>query len=224
MLSTAASTEKLLKRYEVDLVIVMVGFMDVMATPGDAVFSPAALDRLRKLEPAGGKYQLAKLSHLARIWRNGKTARIQRAKQKDLAQLNYYRDFLRARGQFLASRPALDGFTRTGDDPLKNYLLGLDALAAAAKQNGAKLLLVGEPTLYKSSLGPTEANRLVHFADRAAEVEAHAAGVRPILHAATASLIARRMPLAGPCAAVNARVMRAVTGTECTAMAVNASP
>lgn len=159
-LPSVAAAEEVLQRQKVDLVIGMFGFMDAMATPGDAKFSPAALDRLRKLEPVGIKYQIAKLSHLARMVRNSRTAKSQRARQSQLARPNYYRDFLLARGQYVASRPLLERFDRSGDDPLKNYLLGIEALAQAAEENGAKLLMVGEPTIYKSTFTPAEAIRL----------------------------------------------------------------
>lgn len=160
ILSGLVSTERILEKYDIDLIIASFGFGDAIVHSGDYRFDAGKLQRMRETKPRGFKYSLAKASHLLRIVRNGRRARSQRERQVSVFKPNYYRDYLIAANHHYRSRPPVEEIVRSGDDPLQEYLLGIDGLIALAEKSGTKLLLVGEPTLYKSSLGFAEMNRL----------------------------------------------------------------
>ena len=160
ILPALVMSEKLLERYDVDLIICSLGFGDALGFPGDYKYDPGKLEKIRGQEPSGFKYQLAKASHLLRIVRNKRRARSQEQRAKAISQPNFYRDYLVAMNQLVSQRPVADRLIRTGDDPLKEYLEGIDGFVALAKKKGAALLVVGEPTIYKSTLGAKEAARV----------------------------------------------------------------
>jgi hypothetical protein len=152
--------EQILEKYDVDLIVASFGFGDAIGQPGDYRFDAGKLQRMRESTPKGLKYAVAKASHLVRIVRNKRRARSQKQRQSALAKPNFYRDYLIAANQYFGSRPAAERIVRSGDDPLKEYLQGVEGLVTLSKKKGCKLLLVGEPTIYKSSLGAAEQRRL----------------------------------------------------------------
>ncbi len=178
ILSGLVRAEKVTDKYDVDLIIASFGFGDAIGKYGDYRFDPGALQRMREAEPPGWKYQLAKASHLLRIVRNWRRARSQRSLQARLAEPNFYRNYLATMNYNYSQRPMAQRIVRTGDDPLEEYLLGLDGLVELAGKRGAKLLVVGEPTIYKSTLGPAEAKRLTEPWYPTAPVQGKRSGVR----------------------------------------------
>ena len=160
ILPALARSEKLLERYDVDLVVVALGFGDTMGFPGDYKYDPKKLDTLRAQEPKGFKYKLAKASHLLRIIRNSRRSKSLQQRQQEIAKPNFYRDYLAELNRFAGSRPVASKFERTGDDPLREYVDGVAGFIDLAKREGSGLLFVGEPTIYKSSIGQREASRI----------------------------------------------------------------
>ncbi len=155
----AVAAAKVLDTYEVDLIIACFGYSDALLTPGDYRYEPGKIGRLKAAKPTGFGYTLAKVSHLLRMVRNSRTAATQSKHMQALAATNYYKNWLEKRTQLYAQCPPLSDLAavRSGDDPLREYLEGIDELAALAKRHGARLLVVGEPTLYKSILTQSEA-------------------------------------------------------------------
>ena len=121
ILPGVAVAERALLHYEVDLIVVMFGFNDAIATPGDFKLDPERLARLRAQEPVGKRYQLAKASHILRIVRNARTTKAQRRHQDRIARPNYKRDWLAARAQHIPSPPMADTIDPTGDDPQDEF-------------------------------------------------------------------------------------------------------
>lgn len=176
-----AEAHRLLGRYKVDLVICSFGFADAFGQPGNYQRDP---DRLQKLlaRPERGdlKYRLAKASHLVRIVRNSRTSKGHRQRQGQIGQVNYYKELLSTANRFYMSCPGVTTLTRTGDDPLDEFVAGVNGFISLAKAQGAKLLIVGEPTIYKSELTAAEIAALTVPYRTSTEVENGAVRVMPV--------------------------------------------
>lgn len=151
ILSALIKAERVLEKYDVDLIICCFGFGDAMGFYGDYSYDPGKLERMRESKPSGFKYSLAKASHVLRMIRNGRAKKFLRRTQKRFAEHNFLKKQLMMRKNYFSNLPLREGIIRTmrkGDDPLREYIDGLQGFISLAAENGAQLIVMEEPTIY----------------------------------------------------------------------------
>ncbi len=159
----AAAARKICKEITPDLILIQYGFGDVIGHPLDYKFDPNKLDRLSAEVNRNLKYKLAEVSQIARRIRRKRVARARRAGQARFEQPDVYLQMLNNAMATYRQAPFLTKLART-DDPMQEYLQGVGAFIALAKEKGAKLVVIGEPTLHHEFLGFPEDRRLHHLA------------------------------------------------------------
>lgn len=155
ILPSFVNAEKIIERYEPDLIICCYGFGDTLRYR-DYVYNPDRINVLRKGVPRGLKYSIAKASHLMRLLRNKKTTLHLKEVWKPLNVPNYHRDLLFRDRLYYKSCPELDYIKREDHDPLNEFVDGIKAFSESATKNGCKLLVVGEPSIHSPNLGKDE--------------------------------------------------------------------
>ncbi|MED5585611.1 MAG: hypothetical protein VYB61_04590 [Verrucomicrobiota bacterium] len=151
IISALSKAELILDKYEVDLIICSFGFGDAMGFYGDYAYDPGKLSKMRDSRPKGFKYSLAKASHVLRMVRNGRTKKFLRSTHERFNEHNYLQDQLEMRRQYASSLPIREGIIRTmrqGDDPLREYIDGINGFISLAAKHKAKLIVLEEPTVY----------------------------------------------------------------------------
>ena len=151
IISALSKAELILDKYEVDLIICCFGFGDAMGFYGDYKYSPDKLARLRESRPKGFKYGLAKASHVLRIVRNQRTKKYLQGTHQRFNEHNYLLKQLEMFRQYASSLPLREGVIRKmrkGDDPLREYIDGINGFISLAAKHNAKILVMEEPTIY----------------------------------------------------------------------------
>ncbi len=151
IISALSKAELILDKYEVDLIICCFGFGDAMGFYGDYKYSPDKLERLRESRPKGFKYGLAKASHVLRIVRNQRTKKYLQGTHQRFNEHNYLLKQLEMFRQYASSLPLREGVIRKmrkGDDPLREYIDGINGFISLAAKHNAKILVMEEPTIY----------------------------------------------------------------------------
>ena len=155
ILPSFVNAEKIVERYDPDLIICCYGFGDTLHY-NDYVYNRNKINILRKGVPRGLKYSMAKMSHVMRLMRNKKTKRHLKEIWKPLNVPNYHRDLLFRDRLYYRSCPELDNINRDVHDPLNEFIDGIRAFSDLALKQGSKLLVVGEPTIHGPKLGKDE--------------------------------------------------------------------
>ena len=155
ILPSFVNAEKIIERYDPDLIVCCYGFGDTLHYE-DYVYNRDKINLLRKGKPRGLKYSLAKISHMMRLMRNKKTRRHLKEAWKPLKVSNYHRDLLFRDRLYYKSCPELDYIKRDEHDPLNEFIDGIKAFSELATKNGCKLLVVGEPSIHRPNLGKEE--------------------------------------------------------------------
>ena len=155
ILPSVVNAEKIVEKYEPDLIVCCYGFGDTLHYK-DYVYNSDKITALREGVPRGLKYSLAKISHMMRLIRNKKTSRHLKEAWKPLNAPNYHRDLLFRDRLYYQSCPELEYIKRDEHDPLNEFIDGIKAFSELATKNGCRLLVVGEPSIHSQSLGKEE--------------------------------------------------------------------
>ena len=162
---------------DVDLILVQFGLGDVLEHPANFQFDSGKLNKLRSPAKQGFGYKLAKVSQMARRLRSGRIRDSRRAQHQALSEPNYYAEMLKYRTGLYPQLPFVTKIERT-DDPVKEYLAGVQGFIDLAKSKGKKLMFIGEPTLHFEFMANAESSRLLNVAN-VGEGENPASRVRP---------------------------------------------
>ncbi|MEM9479348.1 MAG: hypothetical protein AAGA58_06765 [Verrucomicrobiota bacterium] len=139
---------KTLKEVNVDVIVVMLGLGDIIFQPEDYKLDENIFEKEANDNPSFGLgHTLAKYSHVLRSIRN---SRVRAAKNREFGKYrrkNYFASFLPSAIAQYRQLPSRLSFNRD-QDPMEEYVLGLDKLKKLADQKGVKLIIAGEPTLH----------------------------------------------------------------------------
>jgi len=164
MLQAAKWAEQNLAAINPDVLVVMLGFEDVLSQSGAYTYTPNKLATLT-IDPnprRAWKEFLVNASQLCRRYVNRAQRRSVMAQLGPLGQRNAYAQRLALHRQIYAQLPLAYEVDRPeGRDPMREYLDGIQALAALSEQHGVALAVIGEPTLHRG-LMDGGADRLVH--------------------------------------------------------------
>jgi hypothetical protein len=149
---------------DVDLILVQFGLGDVLEHPANYQFDPGKLNKLRTPGKEGFGYKLAKVSQMARRFRSGRIRDSRRAQHRALGESNKYAEMLQYHTGIYPQRPFVTKIERA-DDPVKDYLAGVQGFIDLAKNKGKKLMFIGEPTLHFEFMANPESSRLMNVAN-----------------------------------------------------------
>lgn len=156
-------TRRYLSSVRPNLVIVGYGLAEIMDLGSSYRYDPMALD-VASIPSSPLKESLMAASQIARRMRRWRSMRSNEFYQRQtmLGKDNVLVDqFILRRTNYLAlqedSPPAREG----NSDPMQEYLEGLKRIRAEIIKAGAKMLVVGEPTLYSALAIGNEGERIV---------------------------------------------------------------
>lgn len=132
-----------------DLVIAQYGLDDVLYHPESYEFDERGLDAVKlRRQRRGVKKVLINMSQIVRRISRVRQETAQKLQQKRFGQENYYASVME-RGRILYREMDLVFALprEEGKDPMAEYLQSLRVIVGASRDAGAKVLLVGEPTL-----------------------------------------------------------------------------
>lgn len=169
-----------------DIVVASFGVSEVLDIAPGYRYNPTKMQMLPALPRAGRvRDKVVNASQLARRLRLWRTERSESANERQhlLEQPNHFLNLLQRRRQVYESlrfdaRPPRHA---EDQDPKLEYLDGLRTIQALAKQNGAQLIVLGEPTLHHGFLGLEELERLnrPRWTKRPTVQDTNGAGLRP---------------------------------------------
>jgi hypothetical protein len=142
--------------FKPDLVIVQHGIEDVLIHPESYQYDPDGLNRVQlHRQRTGLKNLLVNSSQIVRRFSRSRQETNQKLQQKKIGQPDYYGMMLEVgRARYRELDLVFSVPRAKGSDPLDEYLEGLRAIVAASREAGAKVLLVGEPTLCGEFMDP----------------------------------------------------------------------
>ena len=151
-----------LDEFKPDLVIVQHGIEDVLFHPESYQYDETGMDRIQvHRQRSGLKGMLVNSSQIVRRFSRSRQESNQKLQQKKFGQPNFYGYMMEAARIGYREKDLVFAVQRLeGRDPLVEYLEGLKAIVAASRDIGAKVLVVGEPTLCGEFMNP-EARRLL---------------------------------------------------------------
>ncbi len=157
-------TKGYIKDVRPQILIVSFGVSEVLDVPQDYRYNQTTMRSLHGSKPGGLKRKLASISQIARRIRQWRGVNSQ-AHQERKANLETKNHFLNSLGQQRAiyEKMEFDSLppSRQGrNDPMLEYMDGLFAFEKLAERVGAKLIVVGEPSLHDNSPQGSEFGRL----------------------------------------------------------------
>ena len=157
ILYAAKWCEAYLKDLEVDLMVINFGFGEIIRDGVQYRYDPNKMLKIELDERSEWRIALNKHLHLYRLLRVWRHRGLNNARQRMMGRHNYFKDLLQERRDLYARLPYIEGIMRdVANDPLLEYLDGVDRFVEFSKQYDVPLLVLGEPVLHDDFLGPEQ--------------------------------------------------------------------